>query len=187
MQTLYKMTECKIKKRFYPKICVNHKRALIEICKLWVHFDTFRAFFYGITKLLSCQQELLFPLRASPSNSRGLSALGISGEDEEKQQHFCYCSSPYILQLRRVAPQRCPVSLRFQYCYVFRDYSRLHSSFFRPEKAERSARFLMQNADKKYFFHFTKNAPTSGVHLRYQDQDLLLAQLVLVIHYTFPE
>lgn len=25
----------------------------------------------------------------------GLSALGISGEDEEKQQHFCHCSSPF--------------------------------------------------------------------------------------------
>ena len=34
-------------------------------------------------------------MRALPSNSRGLSALGISGEDEEKQQHFCYCSSPF--------------------------------------------------------------------------------------------
>ena len=34
-------------------------------------------------------------MRALPSNSRGLSAWGISGEDEEKQQHFCYCSSPF--------------------------------------------------------------------------------------------
>ena len=34
-------------------------------------------------------------LRALPSNSRGLSAWGISGEDEEKQQHFCHCSSPF--------------------------------------------------------------------------------------------
>ena len=25
----------------------------------------------------------------------GLSALGISGEDKEKQQHFCHCSSPF--------------------------------------------------------------------------------------------
>lgn len=24
-----------------------------------------------------------------------LSALGISGEDKEKQQHFCHCSSPF--------------------------------------------------------------------------------------------
>jgi len=37
----------------------------------------------------------LILLRALPSNSRGLSALGISDEDEEKQQHFCYCSSPF--------------------------------------------------------------------------------------------
>lgn len=34
-------------------------------------------------------------LRTLPSNSRGLSALGISSEDEEKQQHFCHCSSPF--------------------------------------------------------------------------------------------
>ena len=34
-------------------------------------------------------------MRVPPSNSRGLSALGISGEDEEKQQHFCHCSSPF--------------------------------------------------------------------------------------------
>lgn len=34
-------------------------------------------------------------MRALPSNSRGLSALEISGEDEEKQQHFCHCSSPF--------------------------------------------------------------------------------------------
>ena len=34
-------------------------------------------------------------MRVPPSNSRGLSALGISGENEEKQQHFCHCSSPF--------------------------------------------------------------------------------------------
>ena len=34
-------------------------------------------------------------MRALPSYSRGLSALGISGENEEKQQHFCHCSSPF--------------------------------------------------------------------------------------------
>ena len=34
-------------------------------------------------------------MRVPPSNSRGLSALGISGEDEEKQQHFCHCFSPF--------------------------------------------------------------------------------------------
>lgn len=34
-------------------------------------------------------------MRVPPSNSRGLSALGISSEDEEKQQHFCHCSSPF--------------------------------------------------------------------------------------------
>ena len=34
-------------------------------------------------------------MRVPPSNSRGLSALGISSEDEEKQQHFCRCSSPF--------------------------------------------------------------------------------------------
>ena len=34
-------------------------------------------------------------MRTLSSNSRGLSALGISGEDKEKQQHFCYCPSPF--------------------------------------------------------------------------------------------
>ena len=34
-------------------------------------------------------------MRVPPSNCRGLSALGISGKDEEKQQHFCHCSSPF--------------------------------------------------------------------------------------------
>ena len=34
-------------------------------------------------------------MRVPPSNSWGLSALGISSEDEEKQQHFCHCSSPF--------------------------------------------------------------------------------------------
>lgn len=27
----------------YPKFCVNHKRELNEIHKLWVHFGAFRA------------------------------------------------------------------------------------------------------------------------------------------------
>ena len=47
---------------FYPQICVNHKRALSEICKLWVHFDTFRAFFYGITKLLIIKLSIGTPV-----------------------------------------------------------------------------------------------------------------------------
>lgn len=34
-------------------------------------------------------------MRVPPSNSRGLSAFGISGEDEKKQQHFCHCFSPF--------------------------------------------------------------------------------------------
>ena len=34
-------------------------------------------------------------MRVPPSNSQVLSALGISSEDEEKQQHFCHCSSPF--------------------------------------------------------------------------------------------
>ena len=34
-------------------------------------------------------------LRTLSSNSWGLSAPGISGEEKEKQLHFCNCSSPF--------------------------------------------------------------------------------------------
>ena len=55
-------------------------------------------------------------MRVPPSNSRGLSALGISGEDEEKQQHFCHCSSPFysaacVGSLLSVAPFGCIFSM----------------------------------------------------------------------------
>ncbi len=49
-----------------------------------------------------------------------------------KATNLLRCSSPFVLQLRRVAPQRCPVWLQFYYCFVFRIYSRLYSLFFRP-------------------------------------------------------
>ena len=72
-------------------------------------------------------------MRALPSNSRGLSALGISGEDEEKQQHFCHCSSPFysaacVGSLLSVALFGCKFSMS-----IFWRLLRLHGLIFRTK------------------------------------------------------
>ena len=70
------------------------------------------------------------PLGEATSNSRSLSAGRYRWS--RKAANWLRCSSPYILQPRRGALQRCPVLLHFYLWYIFRDYSRLHSCFFRP-------------------------------------------------------
>ena len=77
-------------------------------------------------------------MRVPPSNSRGLSALGIFGEDEEKQQHFCHCSSPFysaacVGSLLSVALFGCKFSMS-----IFWRLLRLHGLIFRTEYNENS-------------------------------------------------
>lgn len=79
-------------------------------------------------------------MRVPPSNSRGLSALGISGEDEEKQQHFCHCFSPFYSAacvgalLRTQLAEFLPSLAASLVWSEFWRLLRLHSLIFRTEK-----------------------------------------------------
>ena len=62
--------------------------SVVEISKKW----TMPVRDWG---LAYSQFAIFLRTGSQPDGCRGLSAWGISGEDEEKQQHFCYCSSPF--------------------------------------------------------------------------------------------